>query len=237
MLVLKLTQTKVRAWSGYTANRTGWLPARMSWMQPEAAKALREMQEACGHVMEFTDAYRRVMFQIRCIQGASERKRRLYAPPTKSGHNFGWSVDINVADTLAAFRAAGKPELVSAGQNRHALGLWMSQFGWTGIRSENWHFNHLAGHASTIARIDAEYGEAMKLDNADVQRALNALMPKEKPLNIDGELGTKSSAAAKKADKILGTKDNGAFSAWFRRVLAGATATIVEVDENGQETD
>ena len=58
MLVLELSRVKARVFSGYTANKTGWLPKRMSWMQPLAAKSLTEMGEACGHRMEFTDVYR-----------------------------------------------------------------------------------------------------------------------------------------------------------------------------------
>lgn len=229
MLELVLTKAKIKAWSGYTANRSGFLPERMSWMQPQAAAALEAMQAACGWRMEFTDAYRRVLFQIRCISGASARKRSLYAPPTKSGHNFGWSVDVDIANTLANFTASRVPELVAAGQTPVALSLWMRQFGWTGIRSENWHFNYLEGYESTLARIDSQYGEALKLDNFDVQRALNALLPKEPPLTVDGVLGPQTDARARKADRLLGTNDNGAFSAWFRRVLAGATAVIVEI--------
>lgn len=231
MLELGLTQVKARCWRGYTLNKTGWLPKRMSWMEPNTAVSFSEMNDACGHRIEYTDVYRSVLFQIQCIQGASERKRRLYAPPTKSGHNFGFSIDVAIDETLDNFRKSKVPELVAAGRDRNSLARWMARFGWSGIKSERWHFNFLDGHTSTVNKIDAVYGQAMALSNEDVQRALNELVGKqlEEPLKIDGILGPKTDRAGHVADTVLGTNDRGAFSAWFRRVLAGATATIKEV--------
>lgn len=241
MFVLKLSRVKAKCWRGYTQNRSGWLPKSWSWMQPDAAAAFKAMNDACGNRIEYTDVYRSAMTQIKAIRGATVRKRRLYAPPTKSGHGFGWSFDAKIPETLENFRKSKIPELVTAGKDRQSLGLWMKQFGWTGIRSESWHFNYLGEHKSTVKKIEAMYGEALKLNNHDVQKALNMLLKGKNgfvPLVVDGALGTKSNTAAKKADKLLGTKDNGAFSAWFRRVLAGATVEIEEVpmevgDEEG----
>lgn len=230
LLVLKLKQARLPAWRGYTANKSGFLPRRMSWMQPDAADDLARMMEACGDRFEVTDGYRSVAYQIESIS-RQKHKRRLFAPPTKSGHNFGWSIDVKIAHTLENFRSADDAEIRAAGRDRAALVRWMARFGWTGIRKESWHFNHLAGHVSTVKRIEAQYAAAMALDNADVQRALNALVGKklDEPLVVDGILGTKTSSAARVAEHILNTNDRGAFSAWFRRVLAGATAKIEEV--------
>lgn len=231
MLVLKLTQVKARASRIYTQNTTGWLPARMAWLDPRAARDFERMNEACGHRIEYTDVYRSTLTQILAIRQATRAKKRLYAPPTKSGHNFGLSVDIGVEATLENFRKSGQADLVVASRDRPALGRWMAGFGWTGIDSEDWHFNHLDGAASAVKKIDAEYGERLRLSNVDVQRAINRLLKLDKPLVEDGQLGPVTASAAKAAVAQLdcGGEENGDFGPWFRRLLAGATVTVEEV--------
>jgi hypothetical protein len=223
MLVLELSQTRIKSWSGY--KNAGWLPERLAWMQPDAGKALVKMQEASGWRMQFTDAFRSTLFQIQCINGAAdERKKRLYAPATKSGHNFGWSVDVALTETLAAFAGSGVPELVVASHDRNALARWMKQFGWTGIKNESWHFDYLGSFETILKRIDATYEKAMCPDNKDVQRCLNKLLNIN--LEADGDLGPRTHVQMLRADEILGCQDRGSGSAWWRRLLAGATAEI-----------
>lgn len=231
MLKLRLSQVRARCWKGYYKNTSGWLPKRMSWMEPEAAVAFRKMTEACDHRIEFTDVYRSARTQMLAIQSAAPKKKRLYAPPTKSGHNFAFSVDVSIDNTLKNFRKSGISELIVAGRDRQSLGRWMKQFGWTGISTEAWHFNYLQDHPSTVKKIAAVYGDILVLENADVQRALNMLLGKKlpEPLAIDGILGPKSSEAALLAQSLVGYADNGSFDPWFRRLLAGATVTIEEV--------
>jgi len=230
MLVLRLSQVRARAWRGYTKNKSGFLPKRMSWMEQEAAADFGRMNEACDDRIEYTDVYRSARYQIECIRRAPATKRRLYAPPTKSGHNFGWSFDAKIDETLENFRRSKNGELMAAGRDRQSLIRWMKKYGFSGIKKESWHFNHLEGHGSTVKKIDALYGQELALDNKDVQTALNKLLKSQiEPLEIDGMLGPKSGAAAALSDKVLGLQDRGAFGAWFRRVLAGATATIKEV--------
>jgi hypothetical protein len=108
---------------------------------------------------------------------------------------------------------------------------WMKRFGWTGIKKESWHFNFLGEHETTIKKIEALYGHKLVLDNEQVQQALNKILRHEleEPLVIDGQLGVKSNSAAKLADRLLGVNDRGAFSIWFRRVLAGAAVELKEV--------
>lgn len=229
MVVLNLKQVRARAWSGYTKNTSGWLPRRMTWLEPRAAEDFEKMNEACGHLIEYTDVFRSARYQIECIKN-NPHKKRLYAPPTKSGHNFGWSVDVAINETIKNFKESRDNEIRVAGMDRQSLGRWMKRFGWTGIKKESWHFNHLDGHNTTVKKIDALYLQDLTLDNEAVQRALNILLAgKMEPLKIDGMLGPVSGEAGCLADKILNTDDRGVFGAWFRRVLAGATATINEV--------
>jgi hypothetical protein len=231
MLVLQLSQVKARASRKYHQNRTGWLPKRMSWMEPGAAAEFERMNLACDNRMTFTDIYRSTMTQILAIRGASKKKRRLYAPPTKSGHNFAFSTDVDIDETLENFRKSRTPELVAASRDHQALGRWMLRFGFSGISRERWHFNFLGEHTSTLKKIDAVYGVDLAMANEDLQRALNRLVGNQlkEPLVIDGALGVKTTHAAKLAQPILGYDDQGEFSGWFRRLVAGATVRIKEV--------
>lgn len=230
MFVFEVAQAQLPAWRGYTANKSGFLPRRMSWMEPKAAEAANKMMEACGNRIEITDGYRSVITQAAAIRDQKE-KRRLFAPPTKSGHNFAFSIDIKVKETLENFRKSGDSELVAVGRDRASLVRWMKRYGWTGIKKESWHFNFLDGHETTIKKIEAIYGPKLVLSNEQVQQALNKLVGKdlEEPLKIDGLIGPKTGAAGKLADKLLGVDDRGAFSIWFRRVLAGAAVELKEV--------
>lgn len=231
MITLHLTQARIRAWSGYTANRTGFLPSRMSWMEPAAAKALEDMQEAANWLFEFTDGYRSPQYQLESIRNASKKKKRLYAAPTKSGHNFGWSVDVSVDKTLANLRQSSNPELCVAGQSRDSMARFMSRFGFSGIRGERWHFNHLEGLRSTVARINSKYSSKFEYDDYELQRMLNKWMGTH--LKIDGDVGPKTRAIVKKTQRKLvvvkGVKITGNPDPWTRRLLAGMTLEIEKV--------
>ena len=172
MITLHLAQAQLKAWSGYTSNRSGFLPTRMSWMEPAAALSINELQKVAESRFEFTDGFRSPEYQLQCIVEQAAR-RRLFAPPTKSGHNWGCSVDVSVNNTLANLKMSSNPELVVAGQSRDAMARFMARFGWTGIRSENWHFNHLNGHRSTTAKINAIHGSKFVYDDHTLQRMLN----------------------------------------------------------------
>ena len=233
MLTLTLTQVEARSWRGYTKNADGKLPRRMAWLEPKAAADFKRMVEASGNRIEFTDVYRSVFYQLQCIQGATEAKRRLYAPPTKSGHNFGMSIDVAIDETLENFKASGVNELIIASRNYEALRRWFLAYGWHYIEKERWHFDHLDGQQTVLARINAVYGPAMALSNVELQRALNTLVGASlpAPLAEDGIIGEKTDQACKIADKILGAGPEHSVgpSPWFRRLLAGVTATIKEV--------
>lgn len=203
------------------ANLPG-LPPELSWLQPDAARALTTMQSACGDRVVITDAFRPVLMQIECNRGNDER---LHATPTKSGHNFGWSLDVDVKNTILAFARSTSPELVTASRDRSALARWMLQFGWHTAKNENGHIDFLTTFPTVLARIEATYD--FSLTNEDVQHALNKLVGSN--ITIDGDLGVATHEHMLKADKILDIVDRGDASQWWRRVLAGATAEIVEV--------
>jgi len=200
------------------------LPPEISWLQPDAARAYDEMQKACGHRLILLDAFRPVLAQIECNRGNDQRK---HATPTKSGHNFGWSFDVDFKNTILQFARSGSPELMAASRDRNAVARWMLQFGWYAVKNEGGHFDFLTSFPTVLARIDTMYGEGFALTNHDVQRALNKLVGSN--LEIDGDLGMNTHEQMLKADRILDVDDRGDASQWWRRVLAGATAEIVEV--------
>lgn len=222
MLKLALSRVRVRAWSGFKGADDGFLPPDACWLQPDAAEALKEMQDACGQAMTFQAAYTSVSRQLKL---ASDGLDRDHSRATQNGHNFGMSLDVAVGETLSSFLASKRPDLMTAGRDQGSLARWMRQFGWQGVKAESGHFDYLAGHETVLARIESLYD--FSLDNVGVQRALNKITGGN--LNLDGVLDRVVDDEAAKAYKILGYDDKGAFSARFRRLLAGATAETVEV--------
>lgn len=229
MLKIKVKRVTAKGWRGYKTLKGGLLPPGVSYLEPSAAVAFEKMTAAAQGCMEFTDLYRSVLYQVRCIREASVSKRRLYVQPTYSGHNFALSFDLCVDETLAAMRASKNPDLQQAGRSRITLGQWMLQFGWTGIKSESWHFNYLGSFPSVSAKIEAMHGKDFKLSNVQVQECLNALI-KESNLKLDGSLGPVTHGVLLQAAELLNVsqQEAGACAASFRRLLAGATALLDE---------
>lgn len=236
-MILNMRKTSVRAWRGYRRVRemevedgVPLLPRRLVWMEPEASQALEAMQEACDFRMEFAGCYRSVPYQARMIREQGEQHRRL-AKPTKSGHNFGFSVDVKISETLENFTKSGNAVLIAAGRDYASLKRWMKQFGFTGVKYQTSHFNYLGKFTTAVKKIEEIYAPSLKLTNEEVQQALNKLLSKQlsEPLIVDGIIGTKTGDAGDIADELLATKDKGAFGHWFRRVLAGSVITINEV--------
>lgn len=177
-------------------------PTEYGLLQPDAALAAKAAADAA--------------------QGLLSVSRASCAPGV---HVFGWSLDIDIGATRAAFAASGVRELLVAGRDRQALSRWLRQFGWHEAKVPRGHYDLLAGHKTLLSRVDRAYD--LTLDNAGVQAALTRVTGEELPR--DGVLDGRCDYAAKLADGIMGTSDRGAFSAAFRRELAIAAAEIVEV--------
>ena len=214
MFMIEVSQAQLPSQGG-----SDFLPSHMSWLEPEAAQASNKMMEACGNLIEVVECYQSV------IEHAGKRS----TPPTRSGHNFAFSIDIKVKETLKNFRKSGDSELFAAGRDRPSLVRWMKRFGWTGVKKESWHFNFLGDHGTTNKKIESLYGPKFVIDNFQVQMALNKILDLDEPLKIDGCIGPKTGTAGREADRLLGLNDRGAFSLWFRRVLAGAAVELKEV--------
>ena len=222
MLTLALRRVRIRAWSGFKGADDGFLPADCCLLQPDAAESLKEIQDACGQSVTFKAAFTSVASHLLAVSKGVDRD---YARPTQSGHNFGMSLDVAVDETLAAFMASKRPDLMTAGRDLGSFGRWLRQFGWQGVKAETGHFDHLAGHETVLARITSLYD--FSLDNFGVQRALNKITGGD--LEINGVLDQAVDDEAVKAYKVMGYDDKFAFSSRFRRLLAGATSEVVEV--------
>lgn len=229
MLTLDLVYVRgIPSYTGY--HNSGTLPQRMSLLEPKAAAALTRVIADSQGLITFTDVYRSTLTQIDAIRSAAAAKKRLYAPPTKSGHQFGMSVDIAIAESLTRLRASTVPSLKAAGKSRDALAMWLKPYGWSGISNETWHFDFLAGHRLVTERIQAEHGAGFTLDDLETQRALNIVRERgvigmSVPLAVDGVFGKgtlKAIAAARERFELGAGGDDH----WFRRVLAGVAVTV-----------
>lgn len=223
MLRIRLRPTRIRAQLG----REQALDPRL---EPEAGVAYEAMNEACGEALVAHSAFVSVIDHVHGACGCAPA-------PTRCGHNYGLSVDLDLDTSLANLRDSGVGELVAAGRNPAALGRWTRKFGWSQNRRRPWHLNYLASHGTLFERIETEFAPWLRLDNAGVQRALNELLVNKlsESLVIDGILGPETGAAAKLTEPVLGVREPNAFGVWFRRVLAAATAEITETDDVDQQ--
>jgi len=220
-MIINLNYVLIPSWSGY---KNKYLPQRMALLNDSVCDSFIEMNNACEERIVYTDAYRSVQSQIKLIGSSDKTKRRLFATPTKSGHNFGFSLDVAVSESLSNLRNSSKKSLVEAGQSRDAMAAFMLEFGWSGISKEEWHFNG-PGCRNVSKKIDEVYGAFFLLSAKEMQSSLNELNGCN--LTIDGVIGPKTKEqiiAAKKSLNIQPEDDS--VTDWFRRVLSCATAKV-----------
>lgn len=231
MFKLQLVYVKAPAFTGYKS-AGGVLAQRISLLEPKAAAAFTRLVADSDGLITFTDVYRSTLTQIDSIARATKEKKRLYAPPTKSGHQYGMSIDVAIDESCARLKTSAKKDLKEAGASRDMLAAFLLRYGFHGIKSERWHFDFLDGHKYVTERINAVHGKSFALDDVAVQRALNRLAAMNigyvlaEPLAEDGVHGKKTLAAVAAARPRLGILDGAGADAWFRRVLAGATSEV-----------
>jgi len=163
-----------RVRGSYVVNRIpGKLPLRSLFLHPEAADAfLADLTQ-----VSVTDMYRSAEVTLMAV--AAGRGTR---PPGYSGHNFGFSIDVDLDATL--------PEL---GLDKPGFDAWMRTRGWHCERKDSarglddHHYDYL-GLAAQLALVsptdplvDVEqliarvYGEALAPDPEECQRLLKKL--------------------------------------------------------------
>lgn len=159
----------------------GTLPERFRYLWPPAADAFGLLELDTGGLV-YSDILRSAEESLAAMQ-----RKAGVQPPGFSGHNFGFSVDVAVDETM---------KLRSWDYER--LSKELEAHGWychrrDGVRgygkSESWHFNYLgpgggkylvlarpgAWAAPLEARVQDVYGTALRLTDAELQACLKKL--------------------------------------------------------------
>jgi hypothetical protein len=203
----------------------GRLAERMRWLAPEAALSVR--RDLAPYVV-WSDLYRSAESSLWAIQN-----RKGAARPGRSGHNYGWSGDIDIPRTMKRVKVATKRE----------LDAWMAERGWRchrrdgRARFEGWHYNF---GIETFLRdsdprtswalerlLKATYGRYWTLKPRDIQRALASLRLYHGA--IDGILGPLSDQAARAFQRTWKLTCDGIVGKDTQRTLAYVTAEKVVV--------
>jgi len=186
----------------YGANEDA-LAARMRFLHPAAARSFLKMNEE--KVVRCTDMLRTPEGSLVAVQQGKAALR-----PGWSGHNYGFSIDIDVDWMIKTHRFKDKV----------TLDLWMATHGWychnilgSTISSESWHYNyfgeeaeHFISYRKDTSKVTWSYPVAYKIveyyghwwvnaDAVTVQAALQRLGLYRG--DLDGVLGTLSGEAIK----------------------------------------
>jgi len=214
----------------------GKLPARLSYLHPEAAKALLGLEKETGGL-----TYTSMLRSANQSLVARRTKPKLALPPGYSGHNYGLSVDLDLKTNQAEFKASYS-DIIDM----------MVKHGWYCHRrdgkggAESWHFNYFGEEADRYLKLSNQWGstwklpvegkmvilyrEAWQMTDQQVQGAL-AKMGFYKEL-VDGQWGEHSREALYSFRRAYflsgGTKPNPI----DKRTLSFATATkkVVPID-------
>ena len=206
------------------------LGARQRYLHPFAARSLARIVRD-GLALHLSDVYRSPVDSLRAV-----REKVGVKAPGYSGHNFGFSVDIDVRRALTA-----------NGWSKREMDAELEKYGWFCHRLdhrmgiESWHYNYLGeedlvGCALYLehvrpgrttaraleAKIQAHYGAAFAYDTAQLQRYLSEL--KMYTGEIDGDAGPLTEEAVRVFQRAWGIKVTGVVSAEVERVVAVVAA-------------
>lgn len=236
MMKLYLTEFEADAVYGIYGADKDKLAARMRFLHPDAAKAFRKM-----------DADMRVCCSdmLRTPEGslANRRRKGRGLRPGWSGHNYGFSIDINVSWMLK-----------NHDMNKVELDAWMASFGWHchnipgETRSyEAWHYNYFGPEAEhylsfrtgsksrtwskpVSQKIEEYYGHWWgRADETTVQMALNSLGLYNG--DFDGDAGPLTKTAVESFQKAWDLPVDGVAGPMTKRTLMLVSADRVLVDE------
>jgi hypothetical protein len=195
------------------------LPERMRFLHPAAAASYREHLSA----VIVSDMLRSAESSL-----LARRERRGGMRPAYSGHNYGFSIDIDVGATMKKLGFKTKPE----------LDAFMQVAGWYCHRRdgktghEAWHYNHGIAefiqpkdtHTSTALerKIIAFYGKSFALSPVEIQTALAEL--KLYRGAIDGKIGPLSKEAIQAFQRAWLIAETGKIDTLTTRTLAFVSA-------------
>jgi hypothetical protein len=225
MLKLKLTALPASILGIYGSERNE-LPERMRYLHPDAAASYMAM-EAGPQRLRVSDMWRSAEASLR-----ARSEKRGVQPPGRSGHNFGFCIDLDVDWMLKQYR-----------WSKQELDRYMNEHGWYCHRkdhereSESWHFNffgaesakYLAaaqGSRSTAAGLEQKiqdvYGSSFKLSASETQAALQGL--KLYGGAIDGEIGPLAREALMAFQRSWSLPSHGDLDADTQRLLVFVTS-------------
>lgn len=210
----------------------GTLPERFRFLWPPAADALLEMERDTGGLI-YSDILRSAEESLAAVQ-----RKAGVQPPGYSGHNFGFSVDVAVDETMK-LRGWKYGDLLRV---LEAHGWFCHRRdGEKGYRMvECWHFNYLGekgGKYLTLARpggwaapvealIQDVYGKAFDLSDAELQACLKKLGLYAG--DVDGKIGPLSKQGLQAFQRAWKLKE-GLADDRTKRVLAFVAAERVVV--------
>jgi hypothetical protein len=224
MLTLKLTELPASIMGIYGPNQD-LLPQRMRYLHPDAAASYLKM-ESGPRRLRVSDMWRSAEASMQ-----ARREKRGVQPPGRSGHNFGFSIDVDVDWLLSHYQI-----------NKAQLDSFMNENGWYCHRkdhlrdSESWHFNYFGADAakylavsepysSTSSGLEAKiqdfYGQSFLLTARELQSALKTL--RLYGGDIDGDLGPLSVEAIKAFQRTWELPVTGTAGPDTQRLLAFMT--------------
>ncbi len=229
--LVHLPQGRIRGTYDVNKNNVSddYLPRRLRYLHPDAARSANEMKE-----IVWSDMFRSAEASLAAIA----RGKRGVQPPAFSGHNFGFSGDVDIRRTLRENNWT-YADLLN----------YMVHKGWYCYRRdgkrgrEDWHFNHL-GHGryrrEILEQIDPrpwlgrrtwklgaelmiqkQYGDSLTLSPLGVQDMLQRLRLYKG--DLDGSIGPISQQAIKLFARTWKLKPKH-INAKFQRVLAYVSA-------------
>ena len=232
MLTLRLSELPATIMGIYGPNKDT-LPSRMRFLAPEAAASYMRLERS-DHRLRVSDMWRSAESSLQAGQ-----EKRGVKPPGQSGHNFGFSIDIDVNWLLKEYRI-----------NKAQLDAQMVQAGWYchrkdhEIDNECWHYNYFGAdpgrylnaansYGSTAPGLEMliqeRYGGMFTLTPLEIQTVLKSMRLYSG--DLDGDLGPLSRQAVKAFQRAWHLPETGLAGADTQRLLAfiGSTRELVPV--------
>lgn len=224
-MILRLAKLPATVRGVYTVDGTpGRMPERCLYLSPDAAQSFAgELM----HVVTVSDMFRSADSSLNAV-----RRNRGALPPGFSGHNYGFSIDLDIKATMQDWGCSAKYDLDAR----------MEQAGWFCHRrdgrmaSEAWHYNFL-GVGETIsnkvkttsgyleALVQRTYGQQFNLGFLESQTALQSLRMYSGALDgLAGPLTREAVRTFQRAYASSRIKETGKLDAATRRTLAFVTA-------------
>jgi len=210
------------------------MPQRMRFLHPDAARSyLTDLVD----VIVVSDMFRTAEASLR-----AKRDKRGAQRPGYSGHNYGFSIDLDISDSKKGLGVSSKKD----------LDLWMNSKGWWCHRRDHrndfeaWHYNYFGAEFDKFVndqdgktskglerKITAYYGRWWhNMEAKDVQRLLDVLNFYKG--NIDGDIGPLSRTAIRAFQRAWLLQVDGVAGTMTKRTLCYVTHEKVLVEHTAE---